>query len=241
MPAGVNGRPLVDEPVVEVTLDHLAEQWQNGVFDAALWGDLYFGGGRQDFQILQNKGSRIRRLIAGPTAGDQTILYGKNDWQRRSGDAGGEVSGYDETGAAAHLVLEFEAVVGSSSVFDNDVFFAGLAAAPTDGRTSDNIAGWILVGDELNVVTDFVGVETVTPITPVPNLNITHHYRMLCIDGAIYFFIDHLAVAGHRTNLDNAVVIPVWNAANAPAESALFSVTNISIGYKRYTERFLVV
>lgn len=108
--------------------------------------------------------------------------------------------------------------------FHNTFCFWGLANDANSTRATNDIIGFILVGDVLNALSDAGGVETVQALTAPPTLvGQVHTYRIEVdrVNGA-RFFVDHVLQATILTNISDGFLnmFPVFNLQNDVAANA---------------------
>jgi len=238
----LDGRPIQEKPLVTDTMDTLFDDFQNLVIDPSVWGQFVSGTGDVTTITDNAKGSRCCAMRTGATTGSRVNIYGVDDWQNRPGDSGGEITGYDNTSAMAYLVMEFEALFKNRANMNNADVILGLVPDQTYDRSSDDVCGFILNGDELAVLTDLGGSETVTAVPGTPDIETQlNHYRIYCMQEKIVFLFNHSVVAIHTTDLANEPAYPIFLAENdTDADSGIY-ITNVSMGYRRYPEQNLVV
>ena len=238
----LDGRPIQEKPLVENSMDTLFDDFQGGTIDPSVWGQFVSGTASVGTTVDGDRGSYCSDLRTGALSGSRATLYGVDDWQRRSGDSGGEITGYDNTGAMSYLVMEFEAKFFSRANMNNADVLLGLVPNNTDDRSSDDVCGFILDSDELAVLTDLGGSETVTAVPGTPDIETQlNHYRIYCMQEKIVFLFNHSVVAVHTTNLANDPVFPIFLVENDTGANSGVCVTNVSMGYRRYPEQNLVV
>lgn len=238
----IDGRPIEQKPLLNDTLDSLFDDFVGGAIDASIWGTFISGTGSVSTAIDDDRGSYCSDLRTGALSGSRAALYGIDDWQRRSGDSGSEIVGYDNTSAVEYLVMEFEAKFFDRADMNNADVLLGFAPNDTDDRSSDDVSGFILNGDELAVLTDLSGTETVTAVPGTPDIETQlNHYRMYYMAEKVIFMFNHSVVAVHTTNLANDVVFPIFLVESDVASTCGICVTNVSIGYSRYPNQNLVV
>ena len=125
------------------------------------------------------------------------------------------------------LVLEFELLFGTVANIANvtDGFFAGLGAGASL-RASQNVAGFVLVSDALNVLTDAAAAETVTVVGSSPTLTVSNLYKVVIRNGAVDFWVNKVLKVTHTANIP---AVPLTFSLGATAEGA----TKLELGNVR--------
>ena len=155
-------------------------------------------GGTGTSAVASSGRSRLLQLKA-PANADGAILYSKaiapnpaaasatnNLWQR--------------------MTLEFEATLVNVASFTNTVAMIGGIHNSSVSRGDSDIAAFVLDGDDLAVVTDNGGTETLTAITGL-TLTSANLYKVVLRNGAAEFWVNRTLRVTHTTNLPSGIAM----------------------------------
>ena len=125
--------------------------------------------------------------------------------------------------------LEFIMRITNVANIDNARFFAGFSATTFALRTTNNVAGFVLASDALNVLSDGGGTETIAVVGSPPTLTAVQKYKVqYTFDGNTNFWVNDALVTAF-TNAGNAPAGPLYVTFNTGSEAATgASVMDIS-------------
>lgn len=98
------------------------------------------------------------------------------------------------------LILEFEMKLANVANLDNTICFFGLTPSVADTRATAGIAGFALLADVLQSITDSGGAET-TATAFGETLTNWNKLRIEAYAGAIRFYVNEVLKATHTANL----------------------------------------
>lgn len=183
----------IDKLLIPNALPYLIETWQDPLgIPLTSWAYALTAGGTITDPPSLAEEPYQKIIMAGVAAGDAARLYTVKQWQLAP----------DTWGAATFnklLMMEWEGKLAGIADIDNATFLMGLAAANNATRASNNIAGFILVADALNVITDDGGVETVTVVPAAPVLTNWHKFKIVAYNGIVEFWVDEVVEVRHTT------------------------------------------
>ncbi len=126
------------------------------------------------------------------------------------------------------LVMEWEMLLGTLANIENTLALFGLINAG-GARTSNNIIGFILASDALNVITDAAAAETVTVFPSPPTLTVSNKYKIVVRNGAVDFYVNDVLGVTHTANIP---ALPFQPQFRVDAEAAT-GATKAEIGAVR--------
>ncbi len=188
-------------PKTKLSLPYITETWQDVLgIDFTIWNNLdVLGTGAVVRTVAADQ---IYVLLSGPAAGDYARLRSVQQWQFAPNYFAGTNWIYDR------LTMEWEGYIGTVAQVDEAAFFMGMGSAILTTRATNNIAGFIVIGDVLYTITDRAGVETINALATT--FDAQHKFRVSAWPGMVRFAVDELIVATHITNLPDAMMYLQW-------------------------------
>lgn len=176
--------------LVSTGLPYLSETWQDVLgIDATTWTTVKGGTGDVARSVAEEPYQKV--LLSGPANGDTARLHTVQEWQLAPDTWGPNTIN-------KILIMEWEAKFDVVASIDNALFFMGLSAIALATRASANIAGFILVADALNSITDD-GVGETTKAVGAPTLTNWNKYAIVAYNGMIEFYVNEVMQARHTT------------------------------------------
>lgn len=174
-------------------LRYHSETWQDVLgIDPAVWTQVVTATGSITDPPDLTEEPYQKVVLSGPANGDTARLHTVAQWQIAPDTWGTDT-------IIQKVTIEWEARFVSVASIDNALFLMGMSAIAAATRASVNIAGFILVADALNVVTDDGVGETVTVVPSAPVLTNWHKYKIVAYAGTIEFWVDDVLEATHTT------------------------------------------
>ncbi len=207
-------------------LPYLMETWQRAAgIDPALWAiNLHGTTGLVTRSEAEEPYQKV--IMSSQANDDESRLYTQAKWQLAPDTWG--LNTFQKA-----LIMEWECKFAVVADILNANFFMGLAAGAAADRTSMNLAGFILTGDALNVLTDDGGAETVSAVG-APVLTNWIKLTILVFPACIEFYVNEVLAARHTTaDAENLPDVNVYGMFYLPAEGAAFTgelhLANINI------------
>jgi hypothetical protein len=110
---------------------------------------------------------------------------------------------YGDNTVIRKMVFEFSMKLTNVANLDNTLCFFGLTPGQADTRATNGIAGFALLADALQTVTDDAGAETVNTGFGETLTN-WNKFRMEIYAGHVKFFLNGTQIADHAANLPDA-------------------------------------
>lgn len=137
-------------------------------------------------------------------------------------------------GQFTKFVAEWTGYFTDVANMDNDKFFIGMSAANAQ-RTTNSIAGFILVGDVVNAITDKSGTEELSDLSAyISDPSDVHVYRIEYTTAGFYFYVDGTLAASHITvaNVPTASIFFSCFVGNDAALNTGYTITNLRAWYE---------
>lgn len=196
-------------------LPFLTEFFGDETIEIAVWDKTETNTG--DIAIYTESGYIFARLSTGITDVSTAALNTDQRFEFRPGAFN------ILNGVITRTVLECDMRLSNVANILNTSFLVGFGNSKASIRTSNDIAGFCLVGDVLYAVTDNGGSETLTDVSSGITVTNWNTYRITAIPGDIVnFYINNNLVATHdvaANTPDDVMYIVIHNANDAAADA----------------------
>ena len=191
-------------PATILSSPFIVETWQDVLgIDFTIWNVTVTGTGTVVRTVIA---THIYALLAAAANGDTARLASVQQWQFNPNLWG-------VTSVNKRMTMEWEGWIGTVADIDNALFFMGMGSIALTTRATPDIAGFILVGDVLQAITDDGGAETITPLAAV-TFDAWHKFKVVAFANTVRFWVDEVVVATHVANLPDAEMFAQYFCPN---------------------------
>jgi len=196
-------------------LPYLTEFFEDETITLAVWDETVTNTGA--ISVLVEDGYKFARMSTGATGVSTAVLNSDQRFEFRPN------SFNLLTGVITRVVLEWDMRITNVANILNSSFLVGFGSAKTSIRTSNDVAGFVLVSDVLNALTDDGGTEALTDVSSGITLSNWNKYRVTAVPGdTVQFYINDTPVATHDVAAevpDDVMYIVIHNANDAAADA----------------------
>ncbi len=196
-------------------LPYLTEFFEDETITLAVWDETVTNSG--DISVLVEAGYKFARMSTGATGVSTAVLNSDQRFEFRPN------SFNLLTGVITRIVMEWDMRIANVANILNSSFLVGFGSAKTSIRTSNDVAGFMLVSDALNALTDDGGTEALTDVSSGITLSNWNKYRVTAVPGdTVQFYINDTLVATHNVAAevpDDVMYIVIHNANDVAADA----------------------
>ena len=216
-----------DSAIKNVMMDrdmpYLTEFWATESLDGAYWEETLDGGSTGAF--TNTAGYMYYAITAEGVADQDAWINSKYRWQVRP-------SQFSDTNCELEAInLEFVMRMNTVAYHDDSNFFLGFMSDKTTDVSTNDLAGFVLVGTDLKGKTDDSGDDETTGAITGTLTNWNKYKLRLSSDGAVFSFNESAETALSTYVPDYAMYL-VFGTRAVGANAAWIHMANIRVWYE---------